>query len=287
MNHAAMKLAASAAMVVTLGMSANAADIIEPVVIETPVHYPEAVPAKVSGWYIRGDVGYLWSDFRGADYLTYGAGVAGHPGLLEGELKGSLSVGGGVGYQISHYLRTDLTLDYNFKSDFTGTSSGTCTIVGGGGPAACSSTDTTGYHAWTLLANAYVDLGTYKGITPYVGAGLGGVYMKWDDLNNTIGPGFDQSGTITHSGTSDWRFAYALMAGASYAVNHRLSVDLGYRYKHISGGRMFEYASATGPGFDRAINVHEVRAGLRYKFGESHQPYTPPPPVYEPPVVYK
>lgn len=285
MKHAAVKIAASTAMVALLAATAQAADVYEPPVIEAPpVHYPEALPKKVSGWYIRGDIGYLWSDFRGANYITYGAGVAAPPGTLDGELKGAFSIGGGLGYHINHHLRTDLTVDYNFKSDFEGSTAGTCTA--GGAAVACSSSDITGYQAWTLLANAYVDLGTYSGITPYVGAGIGGVYMMWHDLENTIPPGFDQSGTTTHLGTSDWRFAYALMAGVSYAATKNVSIDLGYRYKHISGGRMFQYANATGPGFDEEINVHEVRAGIRYKFGAPHKRHKQHP-IYEPPVVFK
>lgn len=283
MNRAAQKLAVSTAMVLTLGLNAQAADLAAPVIIEAPVHYPEALPAKVSGWYIRGDVGYLWTEFGGADYITYGAGVAGHPGYLDGDLKGTFSVGGGLGYQLNHYLRSDLTLDYSFKADFDGSTSGTCTA--GGVAQACSSIDVTGYEAWTLLANAYVDFGTFKGITPYVGAGIGGAYVKWHDLVNTIPPGFDQSGDYHHSGSADWRFAYALMAGVSFEATHNVAIDLGYRFKHIAGGRMFEYAHATGPGFDKHLRVHEVRAGVRYKFGgEKHTPYVPP---YEPPVVYK
>ncbi|MEQ8401852.1 MAG: porin family protein [Roseitalea porphyridii] len=287
MKQAAVKLAATAAIAAAFGVTAQAADLYEPPIIETPpVHYPEALPKKVSGWYIRGDVGYLWSKFGGADYITYGAGVQGVPGFLDGELKGAFSVGGGVGYQINHYLRTDVTLDFNFKSDFEGSTSGTCTT--GGASVACSSIDVSGYKAWTMLANAYVDLGTYSGITPYVGGGIGGAYVKWHDLSNTIPPGFDQSGEYIHTGNKDWRFAYALMAGVSYAATKHVSLDLGYRYKHISGGRMFEYASGTGPGFDRSINVHEVRAGVRYRFGAKHKPA---PPVYEPivyePPVYK
>ena len=30
------------------------------------------------------------------------------------------------------------------------------------------------------MANGYVDLGTYVGLTPYVGAGLGYTYVNWD-----------------------------------------------------------------------------------------------------------
>ncbi len=39
--------------------------------------------------------------------------------------------------------------------------------------------------AYSLLANAYVDIGTYGIFTPYVGGGLGGTYVKWSNLKNT------------------------------------------------------------------------------------------------------
>ena len=44
--------------------------------------------------------------------------------------------------------------------------------------------------ALLLLANAYVDIGTWHGVTPYVGAGIGGAHIKWDtvhDPNTTVG----------------------------------------------------------------------------------------------------
>jgi opacity protein-like surface antigen len=49
----------------------------------------------------------------------------------------------------------------------------------------CTSTDLSSLTAWTLMANAYVDLGTYGYFTPYVGGGIGGTYVKWKDLSNT------------------------------------------------------------------------------------------------------
>ncbi|WP_204273068.1 hypothetical protein, partial [Enterobacter hormaechei] len=52
-----------------------------------------------------------------------------------------------------------------------------------------------------LMANGYVDLGTYVGITPYVGGGVGVVYSKYSTAigakdcvapaaNSTVGNGF-------------------------------------------------------------------------------------------------
>ena len=77
------------------------------------------------------------------------------------------------------------------------------------------------------------------------------------------------------------------MAGASYCLTDRVKLDVGYRYSHINGGKMFNYDSVSnvGPGCDRSIGVNEVRGGLRYQFGNSDciqpVPYVPEPePVY-------
>ncbi len=286
MKHAATKLAASAAILFTLGAAAHAADLGDPIVIEPPVYdVPEALPAKIGGWYIRGDVGYGWNKFRGADYMT----PTGFNGFLEGKLKESFSVGGGVGYHFNHFLRADLTLDHSFKSNFHGSTTGTCTQLVTGTVVPCTSSDTTGFKAWTLLANAYVDLGTYGRITPYVGAGIGGARVTWHELTNSIGPGFDQSGDYVHEGATNWRFAYAAMAGASVDITCNLAADVGYRYKRISGNEMFGYEarSGTGVGIDRGIDSHEVRAGMRYKFGGCKTAALPEPVVYHPTPVYK
>jgi opacity protein-like surface antigen len=253
-----------------------AADLYEPPVEQAPPQVVYEQPADVGGWYIRGDVDYHWSEFRGADYIRYGD--PGNPGTFDfGNLKGALSAGVGVGYQVNKHFRTDLTADWMGKSDFNGQTSGECTT---GGLHDCSSVDTSSYSAWLLLANAYVDIGTWHGVTPYVGAGIGGAWVKWDTLHNT-----DDDGSFEHEGGKGWRFAYALMAGASYCMTDRVKLDVGYRYSHINGGKMFDFASGVGPGWDNGINVHEVRGGLRYQFGKSDcaqpEPYVPEPePIY-------
>ena len=59
-----------------------------------------------------------------------------------------------------------------FDSDFDGSTSGIC------GGVVCASTDHSSYSAWLLLANAYADIGTWYGFTPYVGAGIGGAHVQ-------------------------------------------------------------------------------------------------------------
>jgi opacity protein-like surface antigen len=252
-----------------------AADL--PVVEQAPpVAYEQ--PADIGGWYIRGDVDYHWSNFGGSDYITYGAAPQ-IPGSFDSaSLKGAFSIGGGVGYQINQHFRTDLTADWLSSSDFNGSTSGFCGVA----QDPCTSTDSSSYSALLLLANAYVDIGTWHGVTPYVGAGIGGAWVKWDTLHNT-----DIDGPFEHTGGENWRFAYALMAGASYCLTDQVKLDVGYRYSHINGGRMFDYASDSnvGPGYDHGIGVNEVHGGLRYQFGRSDcappEPYVPEPePIY-------
>jgi len=277
------RAALGAAMATALAAPALAADLYEPPIEQAP---PVAQDVQYGGWYIRGDAGYHKSDFRGADYITYGAvnnccGVAvpvpGTKSFDFGKLKGAFSAGGGVGYKINRYFRTDLTLDYWAKSKFTGQTSDATTV----------SVDTSNFSALLLLANAYVDLGTWNRITPYVGAGIGGAHVKWDDLHNSF-PGVDDR----HNGGKEWRFAYALMAGASYCLTDKLDLDVGYRFSHINGGKMFSYADSSaggpgaGPGFDRGMNTHEVRGGLRYSLSGGNDCSQPETVAYEPEPLY-
>jgi opacity protein-like surface antigen len=93
------RAALAAAMATTLAAPALAADLYEPPVEEAPAVIQDV---QYGGWYIRGDLGYHKSDFRGADYITYGAEncgpcgeavpVPGSKSFDSGSLKGALSV---------------------------------------------------------------------------------------------------------------------------------------------------------------------------------------------------
>lgn len=279
---------AAAAVVAAATGTAIAADALPPIV-EAPYYEPPAVYEPVSassGWYLRGDVGYAWNKSRGVDFFQGGSSAAYVP-FASSKLRGGYSIGGGVGYKTSGRMRFDATLDYFGKTKFRGSTtgggstSGACTVT-------CTSTDLSDFTALSLLANAYVDLYTHGRFSFYAGAGIGGTHVKWDGLSNTSCPdgGGTCDPTVWHGGESSWRFTYALMAGTTIKINCALDADVGYRYRNVRGGKMFNYAVGGGPGYDRGFQSHEVRGGLRYTFGGCEEPPVEPP-VYTPPPVYK
>ena len=275
------------AAVLIASSPAFAADLYQPEPMPVqPIEEPVEV-ASTSGWYLRGDAGYSFNRIHGAKF--YQGSNAFERDFDHTKLRDSFTLGAGVGYQVNSYLRTDVTFDYLFRSKFDGSTTGGGAAAGACvGP--CTSRDYASLTAYSLLANAYVDIGTYGSITPYVGAGIGGTYVKWKNLRNTAcaddGSGCD--GTVTHGGRGSWRFTYALMAGASIDVTCNLKADVGYRYRHIEGGNMFGYAANGGPGSDKGLSSHEGRVGMRYIFnGCDQQAYIPPAEIPMQPPVYK
>jgi opacity protein-like surface antigen len=264
--------------------AASAADLYQPTEPMPVAPVEQVEVASTSGWYLRGDIGYSFNKTRGA-WFHQGGDASDETNFTTSSLRDSFTLGGGVGYQINNYLRTDATLDYMFDGDFRGSTTGGGAVAG---PClvSCTSRDIASMSALSLLANAYVDFGAWGYITPYVGAGVGGTYVKWGDLKNTNCSDSDSSDceSVYHKGRGNWRFTYALMAGASVDLTCNLKADVGYRYRRVEGGRMFDYKMNGGPGYDRGFHSHEGRVGMRYVFsGCDQQAYIPPAeiPVYK------
>ncbi|WP_378947425.1 outer membrane protein [Mesorhizobium sp. ANAO-SY3R2] len=275
-SRAALALAAT----MLWPLAAQAADYEPPVVIEEA---PEYVPVEVgSGWYLRGDVGYALSTSTGtASFRTFDDGppiVYGQDNFTSQDIDNNFTWGGGVGYRFTDYLRADATVD-GFRTDFSGTTASVAPCDPADVGTSCRTEGGAEMSAISVMANGYLDLGTYIGLTPYVGGGVGWSYVSWSNLNNRFFCVDDVNtctvglvGTDSHGGVSDWRFTYALMAGLAYDLTDNLKVDLGYKYRHIDGGDMFKWnssqaaAGATGiQGKDGGLSQHEIRVGLRYE----------------------
>ena len=78
-----------------------------------------------------------------------------------------------------------------------------------------------------FLANAYIDLGTWNCLTPFIGVGVGGAYNIFADLTDT---GIGTSGAGVGRNSNQLSFAWALHAGLAYNVTQNFSVELAYRY---------------------------------------------------------
>jgi opacity protein-like surface antigen len=263
------KALALAALVATAA-PAGAADLLE---AAAPL-----VPVEVgSGWYLRGDASY---DFRSDLDARYGmdyTDAAGTDYSNEGkfgdfDLDDNADVGLGFGYQFTDWFRGDLTAHYwKTDLDFDGANLGN---------ALCLSTTVAGYscdggdakaEAWELMANAYVDLGTFAGFTPYVGGGVGAVHVKYDDIGvqgrcSVGGVGCGPDVDFDLEGEGDWRFAFALTAGASYDLTRNLKLDVGYRYLDVDGGDMYrgDFSNGSYAQEDDGFHRHTIQAGLRY-----------------------
>jgi opacity protein-like surface antigen len=259
------KIVAFASAMLAFGVQAKAADLYQPEPAPQVVEQP--VAASANGWYLRGDLSYDIVNMKGAHYFTDDSGVLKDFDTTRINNTGNLGVG--IGYQVNDYLRVDKTFDYMFRSQFRGTTHGLC-----GNPVQpCNSRDVSHFSAYSLMANAYVDIYKWGIVTPYVGAGIGGTYVMWDKLNNT-----DADGSFDHGSRKSWRFTYALMAGASIDVNCQVKADIGYRYRNVAGGDMFGFSTGAGPGYDKGFDIHEFRTGVRYALGgdSCQTAYLPP-----------
>ncbi|MDP2619078.1 MAG: outer membrane beta-barrel protein [Hyphomicrobiales bacterium] len=209
------------------------------------VEVDEAGPPSYAegGWYLRGDIGYVVAE---DPVVTYGSGAV---TFLNEDLGTTWMIGGGIGYRFNSWFRTDLTFDYR-TFDFTGNTP--CL------PACGLSVETYDLETWTIMANVYADLGTWHGVTPYVGAGIGAAY-HW--LHNIVGVNPGPVITVVPDG-GGWAFAAALMAGASVAVTERTLIDAGYRYIWLGDVE----SGADGSGgtvLFEDMAEHEFRLGLR------------------------
>lgn len=280
-----------------IGDGANAADMSLPPLVYAPSGAQQPVELG-SGWYLRGDLGYVDISSPTPNPLAAnGSQPAGNGNMLfsnNNSRIGALGATLGAGYQFNNWFRMDLTYDWRSPIQNKSTSAQTCdagitpVTEAPTNPTTCSVVDQSSLNSWTGLVNAYADLGVWGGVTPYIGGGVGVTHLNasaqenwyWasglpygnNGLNNYC-PGTDTSGAVTNTcihygylgnqGPVQIRnnFSWALMAGFAYDIAPHLKLDIGYRY--LSMG-ILSAVNASGAVVHRAIDLQEVRAGLRF-----------------------
>ena len=270
-----VKSLAAAGAASLLSSVAFAADM--PSIAAPPAYAPPQVE-DFGGWYLRGDIGFNNQRVRRLNNVldanntssvqNLGFNTAGIFGL-------------GVGYKVNNWFRVDVTGEYRGNSQFFGTDR--ISFPGGVG------TET--YHAtkseWVVLANAYVDLGTWWYITPFIGAGVGGArvgianFTDQGIANNGAGA---LPGLVFGDNLSKWNLAWAIHAGLAYKVSPNFTVELAYRYLDMGDGLTGDLSAFDGannvvnPTTFKNITSHDLKLGVRWNL-DSSEPVEAPPPV--------
>lgn len=202
-----------------------------------------------NGWYLRGDIGYVDYD-RVRDTPFGPAGTV----ALNGErMQHAISFGGGIGYQLTSLVRADVTIDHRLGASLRGVRPDpTLTIR-----------DEAELESTTYLLNGYVDLGTWSGITPYVGAGVGVASNRFTDVTREVSLGGAFVGRIDLPRYTSTNFAWALMAGIAADLGSGFKVDLGYRYTHMGDAHTRSDDLRAGIRA-KDVDAHEFRIGARY-----------------------
>jgi len=232
-----MRRLARSAIIAAAGMAvAGAAYAADPAFPPTLVSKPLYVSEFVSTWYVRADVGYRFYNSPGGSV----AGVA----FDDTSFSNAAAFDLGIGLKAS-WFRADVTASYGLRPQFSGST------------AVARPDVTAKITAITTLLNGYFDLGTWYGLTPYAGAGIG---FSWMRSSEFVALSLPPAVTAGNSGTFD--LAWAAHAGVAYAVTPNLLIDSSYRFLHIGSPKT--NLSSFGAVEYGSMAAHEVRVGLRF-----------------------
>jgi opacity protein-like surface antigen len=248
---------------------AVAADLLPP----PPPPQFEPPPPQYGNWYLRGDVGVgaaSISDLRS----TFDPGF-----FVPGDAFNSKTIGDsafvdfGVGYQFNNWFHADVTGEYRTAANYHAIESftmPTCPF------ASCFDNYNASVSSIVGLVNGYIDLGTWYGFTPYVGAGIG---FTDNIVRGLTDVGVTEGGFGFASDHSSISLAWAAMAGISYAITPNLRLEMGYRYLNlgtVTGGAIqCQDTPFCGHEIQKFnLSSNDIRLGMRWMFAD----VAPPPP---------
>lgn len=235
-----------------------------------------------TGWYLRGDIGVAMTNVSVETNFTSGDSDLGTP----------IAISVAAGYTFAEGLRAEIAFNhFNNLAFATRASYDNCGAEDDDGAPETPLVNVSGdcfisvnatVNASSIMANGYADLGTYWGIRPYVGAGLGVAYLSWNDFTFTDycqGSGSSdcgQSGGVglntryqgTYTTENSFTYAANAMLGLSYELTRNTTLDMGYRFTYIGEAGVARAADNSGIYEDFTvgdITMHEVRVGFRYE----------------------
>lgn len=234
---------------------------------------PAPVPVDVGGgWYLRGDVGVGASELDTvAAYSAVGVNPPFHARNVD--LTSQAFAGAGVGYQFNGWFRADVTGEYRGGGRIGFHERLHTTVPGVVGVNAYDGN----FSSVVVMANGYFDLGTWCGITPYIGGGVGSAFNTVSGFSDT-GHGAFAGGYGAAKSRDTTSLAWALQAGVSYDITPNFKVDVGYRYLNMGTaktGKVECINNGCATPFTYAmkdIASHDVKIGLRYMLGAAAAP---------------
>ena len=266
--------ALAVAATAVLATSARAADL--------PPMLPPPPIEDYGGWYLRGDIGMTNQRVKSLNNVLFATTT--DLVIHDKNFESGMLFGLGFGYRHNDWFRWDFTGEYRGETGFHGFD------TWNDGTSDRFNNYTGKKSEWLLMWNAYLDLGTWKNITPFIGAGLGASRITIhsfrdagiDSVANGGGP------TLAYANdASKWNFAWALHAGLAYDVTPNFTIELAYRYLHLGHGKTGDIIAFDGsnsvnnPMHFKDITSHDVKLGVRWAMadmGISH--WQPPQPVY-------
>ena len=241
---------------------------------------------EFTGWYLRGDISFN-SQRTGRMNNALDTNTTSSSQSSQFSSGGGFS--GGGGYRFNNWFRGDFTGEFRASSQFS--ASDRITFNGGHGMDLYRGN----FQEWVIMGNAYVDLGTWFSLTPFVGAGIGGARVS---VMNFIDQGISSFGTGSVSSTafgndtSRWNLAWALHGGIAYKIAQNFTIELAYRYLNMGDALSGDLQTFDGtnlinnPMTFRNLHSHDIKFGVRWDLclppsyaAPLYAPIAPQPPL--------
>jgi opacity protein-like surface antigen len=270
----------AAAVAVFAANQARAADL-------PPLLPPPPPIEDYGGWYLRGDLGFSKQRSSGIFHPQMNA-----PAVFEwldsGRFDSAPTFGLGIGYRHNSWFRWDAIAEFRAKAEFSALDRYDTDGVPGGAPPDTGSNDWRFKKSeYLLMLNGYVDLGTWRGITPFIGAGIGASRNSISHLRDLNAP----NSTIAYAqADAKWDLAWAIHAGFAYNITQNVAIEFAYRYLDMGdaqSGILRDFAgncTLCQPVQVRDLTSHDLKIGIRMALADMGVSHWAPP---LPPLVSK